>query len=364
MPPRSRRRPLVPLFVFAAAAVLVSPCRAQTTVELHLDSAIYADNSEFDNEFREGATTLGSFQQIFFDVAPAHRTTLRFGVFALERAGSHSAVDHALPIVSLHWGNGRHRFVLGTIDSADRRRPLGPDRETPHGLLPPLAIETRWFTHPYEAGAQWFVDTARQQQDVWFDYQVENTPEHREKFDVGAVGRARLAGPLSVGYQFHVVHHGGQQFASGPVSDSFAVGPGVILQGPVGSFRSVSLELYGLAASDRPDRANPASTVRGKAVFVRSSFETGAWRAHVIAWRGDDFLHEDGDPDYLSRFLDGRLFRRVRDYSEAGLTRLFPLANGVDFEGSLRLHRVESNFSYSYRLLAIVHLGLWKTTIN
>ena len=349
--------------VLALLLATSHPCRAQIPVELHANSVLYLDNSEFDGPFRSGETVPGSFQQLFVDIAPGRRTVVRFGVFAVERGGSSSPVDHVLPIVALRWGNGRHRFVLGTIDSADRRHPRGPDRETPHGLLPPLAAETRWVTHSYEAGAQWFVDTGRQQQDIWFDYQAANTREHREKFDVGAVGRLHIAGPLAAGYQFHVVHHGGQQFASGPVSDSVALGPGVLLEGRVGPIRSVSLEVYGLAAYDRPDRAVESATVRGKAVFLRASLQTRLWRAHLIAWRGDDFNHEDGDPNYLSRFPDGTRFARVRDYSEAGLTRLFQLASAIDFEGSLRLHHIESRFAYSYRLVAIVHLTLWKTTI-
>ncbi len=357
-------RPRVPAPLLVVAALAIAPrCAAQTPVELHLDSVIYIDNTEFNGPFRSGETIPGSFQELFFDIAPTRRTVLRLGVFAIEQAGASSAVDHALPIVALRWGNGRHRFVLGTIDSADRRHPRGPDRETPHGLLPPLASETRWFTHAYEAGAQWFVDTSRQQQDIWFDYQVANTRDHREKFDTGAVGRLHLGGPLSAAYQFHVVHHGGQQFDAGPVSDSFALGPGVVLRGPVGALQAVSLEIYGLGAYDRADRTVASAVVKGKAAFLRAGFEMGPWRAHLVVWRGDNFNHEDGDANYLSRFPDGRRFTRVRDYGEAGLTRLFRLTPGIDFEGSFRLHRIESNYAYSYRLVAIAHLALWKTTL-
>lgn len=359
-----RIRPFPDLPALAAVLLaVVRPCAAQIPVTLRFDSVIYADNNEFDGPLRSGETILGSFQQLFFDIAPNDRTVLRVGAFAVERAGSHAPVDHLLPIVALRWENGRQRFILGTLDSADRRRPLGPDRETPHGLLPALAVETAWFTRAYEAGGQWQVRTGPYGHDAWFDYQMEDTPAHREKFDVGAVGRARLAGPLAFAYQLHLVHHGGQQFDTGPVSDSLGLGPGVMVEGRVGRFQSASLEVYGLAAYDRPDRAAPARTVRGKGAFLRAAVETLCWRAHLIVWRGDNFNHEDADPNYLSRFPDGSQFRHVRDYSEAGVARLFRLAPGVDFQGSFRLHRVESRFAYSYRLVAIVHLGLWKTTL-
>ena len=333
---------------------------AQTAVSLHADSVFYGDNTEFAGPFRSGETTLGAFQRIYFDFAPNDRTTLQLGLYTNERAGSHSPVDKALPIVALRLGTARHRFVFGTFDYRDSRPGFGPDRTTPHGLLPALAVETLWFTRAYEAGVQWLARSDRHTHDVWFDYQIGNTPLHREKFDAGAIGRARVAGPVALAYQFHLVHHGGQQFDGGPVSDSLGVGPGLIVEGPVGGLKAVSLEIFGLAAYDRPDRAVPSRTVQGKAVFVRVAAERRGWRAHVIGWRGDDFNHEDGDPNYLSRFPDGSRYRRTRDYSEAGLARLFQPAPGVDLEGSVRLHRIEANWAYSYRLLATVHLNLWQ----
>jgi hypothetical protein len=348
------------------AAVLLAVARpsvAQTLVTLHLDSLFYADNTEFDGPFRSGETILGAWQRIFFDIAPSDRVTVQLGLFTTERAGSPSPVDHALPIVALRLGTARHRFILGTLDSPDRRRAFGPDRTTPHGLLPPLAVETQWFTRAYEAGAQWLTRTAAYSHDVWFGYQATNTPEHREKFDIGAVGRARIAGPLAVGYQFHVVHHGGQQFDHGPVSDSVALGPGLIVEGPLGRLTSASLEVFGLAARDRPDRASPSRTVNGKAVLVRAVGQVRRWRGHLIAWRGDDFNHEDGDPNYLSRFPDGTRYARTRDYAEIGLAKLFQPAAGVDLEASFRLHRIEASYAYSYRLLGTVHFTLWETRI-
>jgi hypothetical protein len=284
------------------------------------------------------------------------------GIYALERAGSRSAVDKALPIVALRIGNKRQKFILGTLEST-RRQGFGPDRTTPHDLLPPLATETLWFERAYEAGLQWLVDTPGYRHDLWFDYQHTNGPGNREKFDAGVVGRARVVGPAAFAYQFHVVHHGGQQFDDGPVADSVGFGPGLILEGRLGGFESASLELYGLAAYDRPDRAAPSQTVKGKALFLRLAAEHRPWRAHAIAWRGDNFNHEDGDPNYLSTLESGARFRRIRDYSEVGLARFFRPAEGVDLEASFRVHRVEQYYGYSYRVLATVHFDVWRTSI-
>jgi hypothetical protein len=74
---------------------------------------------------------------------------------------------------------------------------------------------------------------------------------------------------------------------------------------------------------------------------------------HLIAWRGDDFIKDEGDPNYMSMRRDGTRYRGVRDYAEAGVTRTFPLAAATLIETSLRFHRVERHYEYSYRVLAV-----------
>jgi hypothetical protein len=51
------------------------------------------------------------------------------------------------------------------------------------------------------------------------------------------------------------------------------------------------------------------------------------------------------------------MFRKVRDYGELGLTRRFQPAPGVDLFAAFRLHRVESSYEYSYRIVGRVRLA-------
>ena len=343
---------------------VAQPCDAQIPVTLHVDSVFYGDNTEFSNTFRAGETILGSFQRIFVEIEPSDRATVQLGLYATERAGSHSSVDRGLPIVTLRLGTPRQRFIVGTLSPHSDHRAFGPDRTTPHNLVPPLSVETLWFTRAYEAGVQWMTRTDRVVHDVWFDYQKLNTREHRELFDAGVAGRLTMRGPFALGYQVHLVHHGGEQYASGPVADSFGYGPGLIAEGPLARFELASIEAFGLVAYDRPDRAAPERTLWGKGLFVRAAVEKRRWRGHVIVWRGDAFNHEDGDPNYLSTYRNGTQYRGTRDYSEIGLAKLFQPARTVDFEASVRLHRVEEHFAYSYRLLGIVHLTPWRGAFN
>jgi hypothetical protein len=352
-------------FLCATAATLglAGSSRAETPVTFTLDSVVYADNTEFFGPFRDGETILGSTQRLYADIRASDRATVRIGVFLLERAGSGSPVERGLPVFSLALGTPRQRFVLGTLDTGQRTSGMGPDRTTPHGLLPPLAVETLWFNRAYEAGLQWVTTTDRFSQESWFDYQKMNTAAHRELFDGGSVGRVRLSSPLALVYQWHVVHHGGQQFHDGPVSDSIAAGPGLLVEAVLPVVGKTSFETYVLTAWDRPDREDESLNLLGQSVFMRLAAERRRWRGHVIVWRGEDFKHEDGDANYLSRYPDGTNYVGIRDYSEAGLARLFKPSPTIDFETSVRLHLIERQWGYSYRLMATIHLPLGRTSI-
>jgi hypothetical protein len=342
-----------------AVFATTSPCAAQAPISLRIAAVFFGDDTELSNPFRPGETILGSNQRIIAEIEAGDHAALQFGVYALERAGSHSPVDRALPIVSLRLHSPTHHFTLGTL-STDRTD-FGPDRTTPHGLLPPLARETLWFTRAYEVGIQWQVHTVRVAHELWYNHQKLNTPEHREQFDAGTTGRFRIYGPAAAAYQVHLVHHGGELYENGSVSDSFAFAPGVVLRGAVGSFDALSLELFGLASHDRPDRAAPSRqrTISGTGLFLRTAAEKSGWRGHVIVWRGNDFNHEDGDAHYQSHYATGAPYRGTRDYGEAGVAKLFRPAPGVDVEASGRLHRVERDIGYSFRLVAIVNLA-WR----
>jgi hypothetical protein len=184
-----------------------------------------------------------------------------------------------------------------------------------------------------------------------------NTPEHRERLDAGLSGAYRPTTTLSLPLQIHVVHEGGQLYASGPVADSAAAAAGATLHGAVGHDAHVALELFGLASRYVPDRSRPALSRAGVAFLGRASAERDGWRAHLIAWRGRNFIKDEGDPNYQSQMLDGARYHGPRDYAEIGLTRHFQLAPGAGLEVSGRLHRIERYYEYSYRVVSTVTLG-------
>ena len=347
------------LTIIASAAARAPEALAQTGVSVGADALFYGDNTEFRNPFREGETIFGAAIRLDGRVDLSDRVTLTFGFFGNQRFGSDDGFDQARPIAALAVTKGASTFIFGTLATPRAGVPAGPDRTGPHGLLPPLQREVLAFERPYEAGLQWRFDGKALQHDLWLNWQRLNTPEHRERLDGGGRLEWRARGILSLPLQAHIVHEGGQLYASGPVRDSVAAVSGVILSprpstnaGDANRMRAM-LELYALVSHDTPDRTVPERTLTGGAFFGRASAERRGWRAHLIAWRGDDFVKDEGDANYQSLRRNGTRYRGVRDYAEAGLTRTFAVAPGALIEGSFRLHRVERHYEYSYRVLAI-----------
>jgi hypothetical protein len=234
---------------------------------------------------------------------------------------------------------------------------MGPDRMGPHALLPPLQRETLTFDRPYEAGLEWIFRSSALRHEAWLNWQRLNTIEHRERFDAGFNGEVRARRAVFLPLQLHVVHQGGQLHASGPVADSVAAAAGARIGGRVGGYTRASIETLALISRYVPDRAAPQLSRDGVAFFGRAAVERAGWRAHLIAWRGRNYIKDEADPNYLSLRRDGTRYKGVRDYAEVGVARRFELAPTASIEVSGRWHRVERDYGYSYRVTSTINVG-------
>ena len=321
---------------------------------MRADVMFYGDNTEFRNPFREGETIFGAAIRPSAEVTVNRRVTVSLGAVTNHRFGDEQAFDLARPLAAVTFRGGNQTFVMGTLPwrtSSDG----GPDLHGLHGLIPPIQRETLRFERPYEAGLQWKLAAARLEHEAWINWQRLNTSEHRERFDAGLSARLWPQRLLAASFQLHVVHEGGQLFNAGPVADSIAAAAGGVLSRHV---RGMHVSIEGHAAVSRyvPDRELAAGTRNGAGVFARAALSRARWRGHLLFWRGDDFIKDEGDPNYQSRRRDGTRYRGVRDYAETGLARTFLPASPVSFEVSGRLHRVERHYEYSYRLLCTARL--------
>jgi hypothetical protein len=343
----------------AAASLAIWPpaAAAQEHLTIRSDLFFYGDNTEFHNPFREGETIFGAALRLAADIDLNDRVRVSRGAFANSRFGSARSFELARPILALSVTGRRSEFVFGTLPVRRSQTPTGPDRDGLHGLLPPLQRETLAYDRPYEAGLEWRFAGPLLSHDLWLVWQRLNTPEHRERLDGGLAASLYPAKPLSIPIQLHVVHEGGQLYASGPVADSVAAAAGAAVHGTLGPGLHSSLELIGLVSRYVPDRSRPELSRDGVAFLGRAAAERRGWRAHMIVWRGRNFIKDEGDTNYQSIMLDGARYHGTRDYAEAGLTRHFQLAPGAGLEVSGRFHRIERYYEYSYRVTSTVAIG-------
>ena len=317
------------------------------------DILLYGDNTEFRNPFREGETIFGAAARVAADIELNPRVTISLGAFGNQRFGSEDAFELARPVIAMTINGKRSAFTFGTLPALSASGPMGPDRGGPHGLLPPLQRETLSFDRPYEAGLQWDFAGATLKHSIWIEWQRLNTPDHRERFDGGLNFEWTRWDHASIPVQIHVVHEGGQLFNTGPVHDSAAAAAGVSLHGHHDLLGLVSLELYAAGAQNVPDREHPDLDTTGIAFLGRAAAERSGWRGHLIMWRGRRFIKDEGDLNYQSIRRDGTRYTGIRDYAEAGLARRFQLAPAAILEVSGRIHRTETFYEYSYRVVAI-----------
>jgi hypothetical protein len=341
----------------ASAQTPVPPAGARPRLSFDGRLVFYGDDTEFSNEFRTGETLLGTFGTAVLDADLNDRVTIRAGAFGHHRFGSGTSFDEARPVLAIVIRGPRSRIVLGTLETLRRADGPGPDRTSAHGLLPPLQRETLAFDRPFEAGLQWLVDSPRFAQDAWIHWQRRNSSTQRELFDAGIAQAMRLRPEFVLRHQVHVVHQGGQLGgAPDPVADSVAAAAGVDVGGPVGRLDRLGLEFFAVGSRYVPDRGRPADAQSGFGTFVRLSIARAPWRLHAILWRADEFIKVEGDGLYQSLRRDGSRYHALRDYGEAGLSRTFRLADDSLLEASLRVHRAERAFDYSFRILAVTRV--------
>jgi len=351
---------LLPSSALAQRAPRAADTRGnEEQLAIRSDFLFYGDNTEFRNPFREGETMFGAAVRVTAEVGLNDRVTVSAGGFGNQRFGSENAFEHVRPVLSLTVRGARSSFVLGTLPPVTSEHSMGPDRNGPHELLPPLQRETLAYERPYEAGLAWTFTGADLRHHFWLEWQRLNTPEHRERFDGGMRTSYRLSHLVTLPLQFHVVHEGGQLHQSGAVADSAAIAAGAIVGGTIGGRYPATLEVFALGSRHVPDRSRPELSSDGTAFFGRAAAERSGWRGHVIFWRGRNFIKDEGDANYLSVARNGDRYRRTRDYSEAGLTRRFTLARAAVLDVSGRVHRVEGRYEYSYRIVSVVS-GSWK----
>jgi hypothetical protein len=343
------------LCITCVALVCLTPAARPAAAQVFTwksGAIFYGDNTEFFNPYRIGQTILGGQMQTWLSAEPGPRTEVILGVFADHRSGRSDFFDEVKPLLGFRYRTATSLGALGTLVTEDR-----------HGYLEPLEVTTLELTRPIEYGLQWREEHGSVGGEVFIDWQHLNTRDSREIFDYGLLLHLRPWRYLSLEFQGHGLHHGGQLYTAGvPVTNNLAAALGARLQGSLPALGMSSLGVFRLTSHGHIDpTAEPNRPDRGSGLYVRGSISPRGWvELFTIQWWGRNFLSEEGDNSYNSRGADRQYYKANRRYQEYGVARQIAIESGVTLDAELRFHKFDdlhsialghSDWEYSYRLV-------------
>ncbi len=175
--------------------------------------------------------------------------------------------------------------------------------ETPHAFHEALFLPLHYaINSPVETGVQGLFKTENVSDDFYFNYRLEDIPEHNEKFDLGFVHQNAWKF-LRFNYQMHWIHEGGtlQPHPIATVND-IAHLAGAGFQFHLLRPWMVGAKYSYLSSHRRQDASFPGSPyaqdVNGCARLYEIYTRISRVRLSYQNWHRDDYWHEAGDPWY------------------------------------------------------------------
>jgi hypothetical protein len=340
-------------WITCVALACLTPASRQASAQAIVwksGAIFYGDNTEFFNPYRVGQTLLGGQMQTYLSAAPGPRTEVILGVYGDHRSGGSDFFDQVKPLLGFRYRTQSSLGALGTLVTENR-----------HGYLEPLEVTTLELTRPVEYGLQWRETHPWIGGEVFINWQHLNTRDSREIFDYGLLFHVRPKPYVSLEFQSHGLHHGGQLYTAGqPVVNNQVFAFGSRLMGRLPVLGESSLGLFRLTSHGKIDPL-PDRPDQGRGTYLRASVNPRGWaELFAIQWWGRDFLSQEGDNSYNSRGADPQFYRSRRRYQEYGVARRIAIESGVTFDAELRFHQFDerrsialghSEWEYSYHLV-------------
>ncbi|HEX3235869.1 MAG TPA: hypothetical protein VHR41_16865 [Gemmatimonadales bacterium] len=347
-------RPRLTRTACVALACLVAGPRTAIAQAFAWKSGVifYGDNTEFFNPYRTGQTILGAQLETYLSAVLGPRTEIILGAYGNHLSGRSDFLDTVKPLLGFRYRTKSSLGVLGTLVTEDR-----------HGYLEPLEVSTLEFTRPVEYGLQWREDQHSFGGEIFIDWQHLNTRDSREVFDYGLLLHARPTSYLTLEFQGHGLHHGGQLYTAGvPVTNNEVAAGGVRVHGGLPVAGASELAVFLLGSHGNIEAFPPAGRPdHGHGTYVRGSIAPHGWaELFTIQWWGRDFLSDEGDNSYGSTGSDPAYYRSSRRYQEYGIARRTTIESAITLDTELRFHRFDdlnsialghSKWEYSYRLV-------------
>ncbi len=244
------------------------------------------------------------------------RFRIQVGLIAEKSYGSDPGFLSVDPWLQLLWQPTKPlSVVLGNLD-------------VPHYYLPAIFYPTNYFEQNFntqlpnipqlksvpsnyftqftnETGAQLILRKPTFYDDLFFNYAQQDIPAHNEKFALGFVHRNIMWDCLSLNYQTHWIHYGGE-FNPHPIGTRNdvvqAIGPGFQFHPLKTNSFVVGGSFMYLHSHLRQESTDPTlmiPTTNGHGRLLQATARWGRLKLIYGSWRGYTYYHEGGDPMFV-----------------------------------------------------------------
>lgn len=266
----------------------------------------FADHTQLADTIRPTATVLWD-----------DRFRIELGVIAEKAYGSSPDVDSVHPWIQLLWQPVKPvRVLLGDLDIPHYYLPalFYPNNYFEQNVdpvnLPRISqlktIPSNYFTQSTtETGAQVLYQKPNEHDDLFFNYEQQDVAAHNEKFALGFVHRNTWWDLLSLDYQAHWLHYGGE-FNPHPIEtrNDVAQAAGLEVAGHPWAERPMILGvsysfLYSHLRQEAIDPAQSIASVNGHGHLIQAFMTWKRLKVIYGLWRGNGYYHEGGDPMFV-----------------------------------------------------------------
>ena len=266
----------------------------------------FADHTVLADTLRPTATVLWD-----------NRFRIQLGVIAEKSYGSDPGFTQVDPWVQLLWQPTKPLSVIfGNLDTPHYYQPAVfypmnyfEQNFDPANVpkIPQLkALPANYFTHSTnETGAQLILKKPNEYDDLFFNYAMQDLPAHNEKFALGFVHKNSFWRYLTLNYQSHWLHYGGQ-FNPHPVNTrndvAQAAGLGISCHPLETNAFIVGGRWTYLHSHLRQESADPAVNIpstNGHGNLLEAIAQWGRLKLIYGSWHGRGYYHEGGDPMFI-----------------------------------------------------------------
>ncbi|KPJ86971.1 MAG: hypothetical protein AMS17_10130 [Spirochaetes bacterium DG_61] len=286
-------------FFLLALLVFYYPCRAEKII-FNLAPHFFIDNTEIVSPHRKSETIFGNSLKSYFTFYQSDRLTLMLGLWGILYYGEEEFLSDVKPLASYTYNlHNSFLFTMGVLDNENR-----------HNMFDALLSEQLEYTRQIDYGFQVQLKNEYASLDLWMNWNLLNTPEHREYLN-GGINLYVYLSNYVFNLQRYWSHHGGQLYHVGPMLDNYSLAVGVEKYFPFkkGALHRIGQKVYYLAY----DEVGTITSQKGYGWLGELYISFLTFRVYLDYWNGNDFYTEEGNPLYQH---DGWIFCGFRNESK------------------------------------------------